>query len=74
VSFTFAKTGANGSGIAATWSKTAGNAPNYARLGGDWITVDGGEPGAALTLTIASLPAGEHALLTCHMRPWQRGH
>lgn len=69
VTFTFASTGPNGSGVAATWSKAAVNAPHYARLGGDGITATGGDAGAALTLTIRGLPAGKHTLLSYHNVP-----
>jgi hypothetical protein len=69
VTFTFASTGPNGSGVVATWSKAAVNGPSYARLGGDGITVQDGDAGAALTLTISGLPTGEHKLLTYHNVP-----
>ena len=64
--FTFAKVGANGAGLTSTWSKVAVDVPNYARLAGDGMTVDGGDAGGAIQMTIRGLPAGPHTLVTYH--------
>ncbi len=69
VTFTFAKSGSNGTELGATWSKAAVQAPNYARLVGDGLTVTDGNAGSQIKLTINGLPAGEHSLLTWHNVP-----
>jgi hypothetical protein len=66
VTFTFTKAGANGTELAAGWQKAAVDAPNYARLVGDGITISGGDAGAELQLTLHGLAAGKHSLLTFH--------
>lgn len=73
VTFTFAKAGSNGTELAATWSKAAVQAPNYARLVGDGITVTDGNAGSQIRLTISDLPAGKHSLLTYHNVPGASG-
>ncbi|HSC87395.1 MAG TPA: hypothetical protein VLC09_09010 [Polyangiaceae bacterium] len=69
VTFTFAKAGSNGTELNATWSKTAVQSPNYARLAGDGITVTNGSAGSQIRLTLSNLPAGRHSLLTFHNVP-----
>ncbi|MBN2576712.1 MAG: T9SS C-terminal target domain-containing protein [Deltaproteobacteria bacterium] len=63
ITFTFAKAGANGTALRSDWQKAAIQAPNYARLLGDGLTVDGGEAGAQIQMTIKGLSAGPHSLL-----------
>ncbi|MGC4092951.1 MAG: hypothetical protein QM756_34710 [Polyangiaceae bacterium] len=66
VKFTVAKAGSNGTGLTTTWQKLAVNAPNYARLAGDGVIVEGGDAGGQIQLTISGLSAGKHSLLTFH--------
>jgi hypothetical protein len=66
VTLTFAEAGSNGTLLKSDWYKAGVDAPNYARLVGDGLTVDGGEAGAAIQLTITGLAAGTHTLLTYH--------
>jgi hypothetical protein len=63
VTFTVARAGTNGVGIKSDWQKLAVDAPNYARLVGDGVTVDGGDAGGQLQLTIHGLSAATHSLL-----------
>ncbi len=51
VTFTFAKAGSNGTELAATWQKVAVQAPNYARLAGDGLTVSEGDAGSQISNT-----------------------
>lgn len=69
ITFTFAKAGSNGAELNSTWQKAAVQAPNYARLVGDGITVTDGNAGSQITLTVKGLPAGQHSLLTWHNLP-----
>lgn len=64
VTFTFAKTGSNGTALRATWYKAGIQTPNYARLGCDGMMVDGATAGAQIQLTISGLPTGTHSLMT----------
>jgi hypothetical protein len=66
VTYTLAKLGTQGTGLKSTWSKVAVDGPNYARLVGDGVTVEGGDAGAQIQLTIQGLPSGPHTLLTYH--------
>ncbi|WP_437528473.1 hypothetical protein WME79_45465 [Sorangium sp. So ce726] len=66
VTFTFAKAGSNGTELSSTWTKVAVQAPNYARLVGDGITVTDGNSGSQIKLTIKGLSAGQHSLLAWH--------
>jgi hypothetical protein len=63
VTFTLARTGANGIGLNGGWSKVAVDPPNLARLVGDGVTVDGGDAGAQIQMTIHGLATGTHSLL-----------
>ncbi len=65
IAFTFETVG-SGSALKGDWYKAGIQAPSYARLVGDGLTVDGGDPGAAIKLTISGLSAGSHTLLTYH--------
>jgi hypothetical protein len=66
VTFTFTNAGSNGTTIDSSWQKVAIDTPNFARLVGDGLTVDGGDAGATIQLTIHGLAAGKHTLLTFH--------
>ncbi len=63
VTFTLARAGANGTGLNGGWSKVAVDAPNFARLVGDGVTVEGGDAGAQIQMTIHGLAAATHSLL-----------
>jgi hypothetical protein len=63
IKLTVTKAGSNGTGIKSDWQKVAIQAPYYARLVGDGVTVDGGEAGGQLQLTIGGLSAGKHSIL-----------
>ncbi|HSC88818.1 MAG TPA: thrombospondin type 3 repeat-containing protein [Polyangiaceae bacterium] len=69
VTFTLAKAGSTGSGLTSVWQKAVVQAPNYARLAGDGVTVEGGGSGSQIRLTLKGLAAGRHALLTVHNVP-----
>ncbi|MET0592788.1 MAG: T9SS C-terminal target domain-containing protein [Polyangiaceae bacterium] len=66
VKYTLTKMGNAGSGLKSTWSKVAVTAPNYARLVGDGVTVDGGDSGGQIQMTIQGLSPGPHTLATYH--------
>jgi hypothetical protein len=66
VKYTLAKVGTQGTGLKSSWSKVAVDGPNYARLVGDGVTVDGGDAGAQIQMTIQGLMPGSHTLLTFH--------
>ena len=66
ITFTFKKTGNNGSALKATYYKAGIQAPYYARLGCDGMVVDGGNAGAQIELTISGLSTGTHSLMTYH--------
>ncbi len=61
VTFTFTKAGPNGTELAAGWQKAAVDAPNYARLVGDGLTVTDGAAGSQIQLTLKGLAAGNTA-------------
>jgi hypothetical protein len=63
ITFTLAKAGSNGVGLKSDWQKAAVDAPNYARLVGDGVTVDGGDAGGQIQMTIHGLSAGTHSVL-----------
>jgi hypothetical protein len=63
LTFTFTKAGSNGTGLKSDWYKAGIQAPSYARLVGDGLTVDGGDAGAQIQMTIKGLSAGTHSLL-----------
>jgi hypothetical protein len=66
VTFTFTNAGSNGTTVDSGWQKAAIDTPNFARLVGDGLTIDGGDAGATIQLTIHGLAAGKHTLLTFH--------
>lgn len=62
VTITLTKQG-NGVGLKSDWYKAGTEAPYYARLANDGVTVDGGEAGAAILMSFSGLPNGTHTLL-----------
>ncbi|WP_163712454.1 T9SS type A sorting domain-containing protein [Mangrovibacterium lignilyticum] len=60
VSFTLEKTGAAGVGLKSNWYKAG---IGTAKLVSDGVTVDNGNAGGEITLTISGLEAGDHSLL-----------
>ena len=63
ITFTLTRAGSNGTGLKSDWQKLAVDTPNYARLVGDGVTVDGGDAGGQIQMTIHGLSAGPHSLL-----------
>lgn len=63
VTITLSKQGSNGTGLKSDWYKAGTEAPYYARLANDGVTVDGGEAGAAILMSFSGLPNGTHSLL-----------
>lgn len=63
---TFTKKGNIGTGLVTDYYKTGVQAPHYARLAGDGLTVSDGNAGAEIEMRISGLPAGPHTLLTYH--------
>ncbi len=55
--------------LAATWQKVAVQAPNYARLAGDGLTVSEGDAGSQIRLTLKDYPPDNTSLLTWHNVP-----
>lgn len=66
IDFTFRRVGSNGESLTSDWSKTLIQAPYYARLVSDGLTVEGGEAGAEIELVIGGLAAGQHSLVVYH--------
>lgn len=65
IKFTVTRTGDFGTELGTNWDKTGVQAPNYARLVGDGITVKGtgANSGGKMELKISGLATGEHTLL-----------
>ena len=65
VTFTVTRTGNNGDALGTNWYKAGIQAPYYARLVCDGLTVKGttANLGAQIELKISGLPTGEHTLL-----------
>ena len=55
--------GSAGSALKTNWYKASVQNPNYARLVGDGIIVDGGNSGGEISLRFRNLSAGTHSLL-----------
>ncbi|MDR8391166.1 hypothetical protein NC796_08460 [Aliifodinibius sp. S!AR15-10] len=66
VKITFKHTGNAGTGLASNWYKVGIQDPNYAQLVNDGVTVQEGNDGGKIKMTISGLPPGEHTLLTFH--------
>lgn len=58
--------GNTGTGIQSDWYKAGIQAPYYARLVSDVVTVTNGNAGGQMEMRITGLPAGKHTLLTYH--------
>lgn len=56
----------SGAGLKSHWYKAGIQAPYYARLVSDGLTVNGGDDYAEVDMTISGLSAGTHTLLTFH--------
>lgn len=65
ITITFTKKSGDGH-FAGGYYKTAVQAPYYARLAGDGLTLESTAGQAAVEMRISGLPAGEHTLLTWH--------
>ncbi|MDR0811290.1 MAG: InlB B-repeat-containing protein [Paludibacter sp.] len=63
VAVTINKAGTAGSGLRTSWWKTGLQAPYFARLVNDGVTVDGGDGGGQISLTFSGLRKGTHSLL-----------
>ena len=62
VNVTISHTGNNGTGLRADWYKAGVQAPYYARIANDGVTIDDGNNGAEITLKLTNLPAGSHTI------------
>jgi hypothetical protein len=66
IKITFSKKGDVGSSLTSNYYKTGVQAPYYARLVGDGLSVKEGKTGAQIEMRISGLPTGKHTLLTYH--------
>jgi hypothetical protein len=66
IKITFTKKGDAGTVLFANYYKTGIQAPNYARLVSDGLSVKEGKTGAQIEMRISGLPSGKHTLLTYH--------
>lgn len=66
IKITFSKKGEFGTTLTSNYYKTGIQAPNYARLVSDGLSVKEGSKGAQIEMRISGLPAGQHTLLTYH--------
>jgi hypothetical protein len=55
--------GSIGKGLKMQWYKTSLQSPYFARLAGDAVTVDGGNAGGQIKMTISNLKKGTHTLI-----------
>lgn len=65
VEFELSSVGA-GTEVTSDWYKAGVQAPYYARLVDDGLTVEGGEAGAQIQMVLRGLPTGSHSLLVYH--------
>ncbi len=63
--FTFTYSG-GGTGLTSNWYKAGIQSPNYVKLADDGLTVEDGEDGTEIQMTISGLEAGTHTLLLYH--------
>ena len=63
VTFRFEKLGAVGTQLEGEWARGIIQQPAYSRLAGDGLTVEDGDAGAEIGLTIEGLAPGRHTLL-----------
>jgi hypothetical protein len=66
IKFVLTKKGTAGTTLATDWYKAGIQAPSYARLVNDGVTVAGGNAGGQIELRIKGLAAGTHTLLSYH--------
>ncbi len=66
IKISFTKKGEAGTTLTANYYKTGIQAPYYARLVGDGLSIKDGNTGAQIEMRISGLPTGEHTLLTYH--------
>ncbi|WP_316767161.1 Ig-like domain-containing protein [Pedobacter frigiditerrae] len=66
IKITFSKKGEAGTTLTSNYYKTGIQAPNYARLVSDGLSVKEGSTGAQIEMRISGLPAGPQTLLTFH--------
>lgn len=66
VTFALARNGGAGTAIKSTYYKAGVQAPHYARLVGDALSVVGGNDGASIRVTLTGLSAGNHTLQAYH--------
>src|SRR5699024_9230129 len=66
VQITFSRAGNAGTGLGSHWYKVGIQAPNYAQLINDGMTVQEGKEGGKIKMEISGLPPGKHTLLTYH--------
>jgi hypothetical protein len=66
IKISFTKKGESGTSLTANYYKTGIQAPYYARLVGDGLSVKDGKSGAQIEMRISGLPTGQHTLLTYH--------
>lgn len=62
IKITVAKSG-SGTNLKTTWQKASVQAPYYARLVGDGVTVEEGNAGGEITLSFNNLQSGTHSIL-----------
>ncbi len=55
-----------GTALTSSWYKAGVQAPYYARLVNDGVTVEDGTAGAEIEMVLSGLPAGTHTLLVYH--------
>ncbi|MDR2840550.1 MAG: T9SS C-terminal target domain-containing protein [Paludibacter sp.] len=65
------KAGDVGSGLITNWYKTTLQAPYFARLANDGVTVAQGDEGGKIALTFSGLNNGKHSLLL-YFNSWER--
>ncbi|MCW9705262.1 hypothetical protein J6I44_00285 [Aliifodinibius sp. 1BSP15-2V2] len=66
VAITFSRAGNAGTVLGSHWYKVGIQAPNYAQLINDGLTVQEGDQGGKIKMEITGLPPGRHTLLTYH--------
>lgn len=66
VNITFTYIGNEETNLVSEWYKVGVQNPNYARLVNDGMTIEEGDAGDRIKMTISGLPPGRHTLLTFH--------
>ncbi|MDR0812110.1 MAG: T9SS C-terminal target domain-containing protein [Paludibacter sp.] len=65
------KAGDVGKGLVTNWYKTTLQAPYFARLANDGVTVADGDAGGQIALTFGGLKAGKHSILL-YLNSWEK--